>query len=70
MGQVQGPPEGWTPFAAQPQVQELMTEEDPLTMEQIWETWDTMFESDPDRPSPMKERARRVYDKFFPVEHQ
>ena len=50
--------------------QELMAEEDPLTMEQIWETWDTMFESDRDRPSPMKKRARRVYVKFFPVKHQ
>ena len=70
VGQVQGPPEGWARFLARPAVQELLAEENPLSLQHIWEAWDKCFDCDPDRPSPEKERARRCYDKFFPVEHQ
>ena len=70
VGQVQGPPEGWARFLARPAVQELLAEENPLSLQHIWEAWDKCFDCDPDRPSPEKERARRCYDKFFPVKHQ
>ena len=66
-----GLPEGWLEFAARPPVQELMSEgPDPFTLEEAWEAWDTMFDNDQDRPSPKKERIRRVYDKFIAVKHQ
>ena len=29
-----------------------------------------MFDNDPDRPSPKRERFQYAYDKFFPVKHQ
>ena len=64
---IQPPPKG---FAAHPAVQALMSQPNPLTLEEIIDAWDGMFELDEERPSPKKEKTKRVYEQLFAPKHQ
>ena len=64
---IQPPPKG---FAAHPAVQALMSQPNPLTLEEIIDAWDGMFELDEERPSPKKEKTKRAYEQLFAPKHQ